>query len=141
MSAGLLPFLTHPALDWTVLPLRIVRALGATIATAATAAAAVVTKDHAAPGEAVLTADVTGATPGGDPDPVTHRDPGAPGIAAIGHSPAGGADPIIEVGLDPQGGTPVIDLILQIANVPNVLRSLLTGNDVEHQVFCIDTIP
>ena len=65
---------------------------------------------------------------------MTHRDPGPPGIAAIGHSPTEGADPVIEVGLNPQGGTPVIDPILQITSVPDVLQSLPTGNDVEHRV-------
>ena len=89
------------------------------MATAATAAAAVVTEDHTAPGEAVPTADV--AAPGGDPDLVTHRNPDPPGIAIIGRGPAKGADPITEVGLDPPGGTPVIDPILQIANIPDVL--------------------
>ena len=64
-----------------------------------------------------------------------HRDPGPPGIAAINHGPAGGAGPIAEAGLNPQGGTPAINLILQIANAPNVIQSLLTGNDVEHRVF------
>ena len=65
---------------------------------------------------------------------MTHHDPGPPGIATIGHGPAEGVDPVIEVGLDPQGGTPVINPILQIASAPGVLRSLLTGNDVEHRV-------
>ena len=82
---GLQPFLTHPALDQTILPFGIIRALGAAIATATTAAAAVVTRDHTAPREAVPAADVAGAIPGGDPDLRTHRDPGPPGIAAIDH--------------------------------------------------------
>ena len=134
MSAILLPFLTHPAPNWAILPLGIVRALDATIATAATAAAAVVTKDHAIPGEAIPAADVAGAAPGGDPDPTTHRDPGPPGITTIGHGPTRGADPVIEVGLNPLGGTPVIDPILQIANVLDVLQSPPTGNDAEHRL-------
>ena len=101
MSAGVLPFPTHPALDQTVLPLGIIQALGTTIAIAATAAAAVVTEDHTTPGEAVPAADIAGAAPGGDPGPVIHRDPGPSGVAAINHSTAGGADPIIKAGLDP----------------------------------------
>ena len=112
MSAGLQPFLTCPALDWTVLPLGIVQALGTAIATAVTAAVAVVTGDHTTPREAIPTADVTGAAPGGGPIPVTPHDPGPPGIATISHGPAEGIDPIIEVGLNPQGGTPVIDPVL-----------------------------
>ena len=51
---------------------------------------------------------------------MTPHDPGPPGIAAIGHGPAKGIDPIIEVGLNPQGGTPAIDPILQIASIPAV---------------------
>ena len=56
-------------------------------------------------------------------------------------SATGGADPIIEAGLDPQGGTPVFDLVLQITNAPDVLRSLLTGNAIEHRVLHVDSIP
>ena len=63
-----------------------------------------------------------------------HLDPSPPSIAAIGHGPAEGVDPIIEVGLDHQGGTPVINPILQITSAPDMLRSLLTGNDIEHRV-------
>ena len=62
---------------------------------------------------------------------MTHNDLGPPGDATIGHGPAEGIDPAIKVGLNPRGGTPVINPILQIASVPGVLRSLLTGNDVE----------
>ena len=62
---------------------------------------------------------------------MTYHDPGPPGITAISHGPAKGIDPVTEVGLNPQGGTPVINPVLQIASIPGVLRSLLTGNDVE----------
>ena len=65
---------------------------------------------------------------------MTPRDPSPPSVAAIGHGPAEGTDPVIGVGLDPLGGTPVIDPILQIANVLDVLQSLPTGNDAEHRV-------
>ena len=141
MSAGLLPFLTHPALHQTILPLGTVRALDTAIAIATTAAAAVVTEVHDAPKEAVPAADVAGAAPGGDPGPTIHRGPTLPGIAAIDHGPTRGANPIIKAGLNPQGGIPVIDLILQITNTPDVLRSLLTGNTIEHRVFHVNTIP
>ena len=95
-------------------------ALDATIAIAATAAA-VVTEVHATPREAVPATDIAGATPGGDPGPAIHHSPSLPGVAAIDHSPTGGADPIIEAGLDLLGGTQVIDPILQITNAPGVL--------------------
>ena len=62
---------------------------------------------------------------------MTPHNPGPPGIATISHGPAEGIDPVTGVGLDPRGGAPVIDPVLQIASVPGVLRSLLTGNDVE----------
>ena len=62
---------------------------------------------------------------------MTHHDPGPSGDAVIGHDPAEGIDPATKVGLDPQGGPPVIDPVLQIASVPGVLRSLPTGNDIE----------
>ena len=65
---------------------------------------------------------------------MTHHNPGPPGAATISHSPAKGIDTIIEVGLDPQGGTPVINPILQITSAPDVFQSLLTGNDIEHRV-------
>ena len=52
---------------------------------------------------------------------MTPHDLGPPGIATISHSPTEGIDPIIEVGLDPQGGTPVINPVLQIASALDVL--------------------
>ena len=141
MPDGLLPFPTHPAPNQTVLLLGTIWALGAAIAIAVTAAAAVVTEDHAVPGEAVPAADVAGATPGGDPGPAIHHGPGPPSIAAINHGPTGGANLIIEAGLNLLGGTQVIDPILQIANAPDVLRSLLTENVAEHRVSRVDTVP
>ena len=114
-----MPFQTHPVLDWTVLLLMTVWALNAAIAI--TTAAAVVIEVHTTPGEAIPTADVAEAAPGGDPGPVIHHGPGPPDIAAIDHSPAGGVDPVIEVGLNLLGGTQVIDPTLQIANAPDVL--------------------
>ena len=60
-----------------------------------------------------------------------YHDLGPPGTAAIDHSPIEGVDPITEVGLDLQGGTPVINPVLQIASIPGMLRSLLTGNGTE----------
>ena len=108
-----------------------IQALDAAIA--ATAAAAVVSEVHAALREAVPTADIAGAAPGGDPGPTIHHGPGLPGIAAIDHGPAEGTDPIIEAGLDLLGGTQVINPILQIANAPDVLQSLLTENAAEHR--------
>ena len=134
MSASLRLPLTHHALDQTVLPLGIIQALGAVTATATTAAAVVVTRDHTTPGEAIPAADIAGVTPEGGPLPMTHHDPGPPSITAISHGPTEGVNPVIEVGLNHQGGTPVINPILQIASAPDVLRSLLTGNDVEHRV-------
>ena len=62
---------------------------------------------------------------------MTHHDPSPPGTAAIDHGPTKGVDPITAVGLNPQGGTPVIDPLLQITSVPSVVRSLPTGNDIE----------
>ena len=121
----------HPALERTILALGIIQAPGAITATAITAAAAVVTGDHATPGEAIPTADVTGVTQEGGPVPMTHHNPGPPGNTAIGHAPAEGIDPTTEVGLNSQGGAPVINPILQIASIPGVLRSLPTGNDIE----------
>ena len=121
----------HLALDQTVPLLGIAWALDTVTATAITTAAAVVTRDHATPGEAIPTADVTGVTPEGGPVPVTHHDPGPPGDAAISHGPTEGINPTTKVGLNPRGGTPVIDPILQITSFPGMLRSLLTGNDVE----------
>ena len=103
MSTGLQSFLTRPALDQTILPLGIIRAPAAIVA--AVVAAAVVTGDHA--------------------------DPSPPGIAAIDHGPVKGINPVTKVGLDPQGGPPVIDPVLLITNVPSVPRGLLTGNDVK----------
>ena len=113
--------LTCPALDQTVLPLGIVRALGTAAATATTTAAVVVTGDHATPREAIPTADVTGVTPEGGPFPVTHHDPGPLGIATISHGPAECINPITEVDLDPQGGAPAINPVLQIASIPGIL--------------------
>ena len=81
----------------------------------------VVTGDHATPGEAVPAADVAGVAPEGGPIPVTHHDPGPPDAAAIGHDPIEGIDPTTEVGLNPRGGKPVIDPILQITSVPGML--------------------
>ena len=119
MSAGLQSFLACLALDWTVLPLRIVRALGAVVATAITTAA-VVTRDHGAPREAIPAAGITGATAEEGPVPMTHHGPGPPSTTAIGRGPAEGVDPITEAGPDPQGGIPVINPILQIASIPDV---------------------
>ena len=100
-------------------------------ATAVATTAAAVTEAHAAPREAVPTADITGATPQGGLVLMIHHDSGPPGVAAISHGPAKCTDPITEAGLDPQGGTPVIDPILLIANIPSVPRGLPTGNDVK----------
>ena len=119
------------ALGRTIPPLEIAWALDAVAATAITAAAVVVTRDHTAPGEAVPAAGITGVTPEGGPVPMTHHDPGPPDDAAISHNPAEGIDPATEVGLNPRGGTPVINPVLQITSVPSVLRNLLTGNDIE----------
>ena len=119
------------ALDRTVPLLGITWALDAITAAAITTAAAVVTRDHATPGEAVPTADVAGVAPEGGPIPVTHHNHGPLDDAAIGHGPAKGIDPAIKAGLDPQEGTPVIDPILQITNIPSMLQSLPTGSDVE----------
>ena len=70
-----------------------------------------------------------------------HCSPGPPGVTAIDRRPAGGADPIIEAGLDLLGGTPVINPVLQIANTSDMLRSLLTENATEHRVPHVNTIP
>ena len=52
---------------------------------------------------------------------MTHHDPSPPGTATIDHGPAEGVNPVTEIGLNPQGGTSVIDPILQIASIPSVL--------------------
>ena len=97
-------------LDRTIPLLGIALAPDAIAAAAVTAAAAVVTGDHAA-----HTADITGVAPEGGPIPVTHHDHGPLHDAAIGHNPA------IEVGLNPREDALVINPILQITNVPSVL--------------------
>ena len=131
MSASLQLLLTCPALGRTIVPLGITQALDAVTATAITAAAVVVTGDHTTPREAIPTADVAGVTTEEGPIPVTHHDHSPLNDNAIGHNPTEGIDPTIKAGLDPQEDAPVINPVLQIANVPGVLRSLPTGSDVE----------
>ena len=97
-----------------------IRVLDTTVAVAATTAAAV-TEVHATPGEAIPAADIAGAAPGGDPGHTIHHGPGLPGVTAIDHGPARGADPVIEAGLDLLGGTQVINPVLQITNAPGML--------------------
>ena len=121
----------HQALGRTVPPLMITWALDAVAATAITAAAAVVTGDHAIPEEVIPAADVTGVTPGGGLVPVTHHDHGPLDNITITHDPAEGIDPTTEVGLDPREEAPVVDPVLQIANIPGMFHSLLMRNDVE----------
>ena len=121
----------HPAFD-QIAPLHgITQAPDVVAATAITTAAAVVNGNHIIPEEVALTADTTGATPGGDPIPVTHHDHDHPNNTAVNHNPAEGIDPATEVGLDPQEDIIAIDPILRIINVPGVLQSLWTGSDVE----------
>ena len=107
----------HLALDRTVPLLRIAQAPD----TAAAITAAVVTRDHTAPREAVLTADIAGVTPEGGPIHTTHHDHGPLDDDAIGHDSAEGIDPAIEVGLNPREDALVIDPVLQITNVPGML--------------------
>ena len=121
----------HPAFGRTAPLLGITRAPDIITAAAITAAAVVVTGDHIIPKEVVLAADTAGVAPGGGPVPVTHCNHGHLDDATIGHDPAEGIDPTTGVGLDPQEDTPVINPVLQIANVPGVLRSPLTGSNVE----------
>ena len=109
------------ALNWTVPLLGITQAPDAVAAAAITTAASVVTRDHAAPREAIPTADITGVTPEGGPIPMTHHDHGPLDDDAIGHNPVKGIDPTIEVGLNPWEDALVIDPVLQIANIPSML--------------------
>ena len=124
MSASLRLLLMHLALDWTAPLCGITPAPDAITAAAITAAAVV-------PGEVILTADATRVAPGGGPIPMTHHNHAHLDNAAISHDPAEGIDPATRVGLDFWEDTPVINPILQITNVPGVLRSPLTGSNVE----------
>ena len=120
-----------PALDWTAPLYGITWALGTVAAAAITAAAAVVTRDHIVPKEVILTADATGVAPGGGPIPMTHHDHNHPDDVAISHDPTKGIDLATRVGLNPQEDVLAINPILQIINVPDVLRSLQTGSNFE----------
>ena len=119
----------HPALDQTAPLRRITWAPGAIAATAITAGAAVVTRDHVIPKEVVLAADAAGVTPGEGPVPVTHCNHTHLDDAAISHDPAKGIDPTTGVG--PWEDAPVINPVLHIANIPGMLRSPLTASNVE----------
>ena len=121
MSASLRLPLMCPAPDRTAPLHRITWALGIIIAAATTAAAAIVTGDHVVPEEVILTADTAGVAPGGGPVPTTHHDHDHLNNNAIGHDPAEGINPATGVGLDPWEDAPVINPILQIANVTGVL--------------------
>ena len=120
-----------PALEQTTQLHGITRAPGIVAATATMAAAPVVTRDHIIPEEVVLAADSTGAAPGGGPIPTTRRDHDHLDDYAIGHDPTKGMDPATGVGLNPQEDAPVVDPVLQIANIPSMLQSPQTGSDIE----------
>ena len=121
----------HPALNQTAPLCGITRVPGAVTATTITAAAVIVTRDHIIPKEVILTVDAAGVAPGGGPIPTTHHDHTHLDYTAIGHDPTKGINPTTGVGLNPQENAPVIDPVLQTANIPGVLRSPLTGSDVE----------
>ena len=121
----------HPALNLTASLHGLARAPGPVTATAITTAAVVVTRDHVVPKEVIPTADTTGVAPGGGPIPATHRNHKPLNVTTIGHDPAKGINPATGLGLDPQEDAPVADPVLQIANIPGVLRSPLTGSNVE----------
>ena len=122
--------MTRPSCSQTALLLEIALALDDVTATVIIAAAAVATKSHAIPGGVIPAADSTGVVAEEGLIPVIHHDHGPPGGAIVGPDLAEGTDLIAEAGLDPHGGTPVVDLILLIVNVPGVPQNPLTGSNV-----------
>ena len=86
---------------------------------------------HIIPEEAILTANATGATPGGDLTPMTHHDHDHPDDITTNHDPTEGINLTAEAGLDPWEDVIATDPVLQIVNVPGVPQSPLTGSDVE----------
>ena len=96
---------------------------------------------HTIPEEAILTADTTEATQGGDPFRMAHPNHNHLDDTTADHNLAEDVDPSPTAGADldhQEEGTAIIP-ILQITNVPSMPQSLPEGNDIEQieAVKCI----